>query len=65
MKIRIEIEANVNRVVTLSGLEGVSKEDVEAHIQETVDQMASGEEVLSQWSWVEEPVWEEVENEDD
>jgi hypothetical protein len=60
MKIRIEIEANVNRGVTLSGLDGVSKEDVEAHIQEIVDQMASGEEVISQWSWVEEPAWEEA-----
>ena len=59
MKIRIVIEANIDRVVTLSGLDGVSKEDVEAHIQETVDQMASGEEVISQWSWVEEPVWED------
>lgn len=59
MKIRIVIEANIDRVVTLSGLDGVLKDDVEAHIQETVDQMASGEEVISQWSWVEEPVWED------
>jgi hypothetical protein len=65
MKKRIDIEANIGRNFDLMEelhieTDGRTKEDVEAEIQETVDQMGCGEHVHSQWSWVTEPEWEEV-----